>query len=65
MSVESVLVVVRTDISERTAPKLVQKDLMANIVHFVVLLTVRLVDTQTEYVPVKQGGQGGIAQQNV
>lgn len=36
---------------------------MANIVHFVVLLTVRLVDTQTEYVPVKQGGQGGIAQQ--
>lgn len=36
---------------------------MANIVHFVALLTVRLVDTQTEYVPVKQGGQGGIAQQ--
>lgn len=34
---------------------------MANIVHFVVLLTVRLVDTQTGYVPVKQDGQGGIA----
>lgn len=36
---------------------------MADIVHFVVLLTVRLVDTQTECVPVKQGGRDGIVQQ--
>lgn len=36
---------------------------MADIVHIVVLLTVRLVDTQTEYVPVEQGGWDGIAQQ--
>lgn len=42
--------------------KLVHQGIMEDIVHMFVCLTVRPVDTQMEYVHVKQSGWDGIAQ---
>lgn len=56
MSVESVLVVVRMDTLEHFVKRHAKKDIMEKIVQVYVLLTVRLVDIQTDYALVKQGG---------